>query len=397
MRTDTAPTTAGPEWGARPESPPSGPVRRRIPFLDVARGWAMIGVVLMNAGMFAATAEAFGNTEGGPGTTAVNAAATLLFSERSRELLMLLLGIGAVLTWLSAARRGERPGWLLVRRYAVLFAVFGLAHWYVFDGDILTHYSLAAVVLVALLPLLLTGARWRPLALAAALLPLSAALQAAVPHLLFDAQFGVSTLAAFAIGVWLARLPGGDGGTAVSGIDGGEASVRTLAVRLSVWGVALSVAGVLALGGITLAFPRQFDAEGMPLPRTAVETALGSLSGDVLLIGGALLYFGLVWWLVDRGRTAARALGALAPLGQMSLTVYLGSTAVFLLTLDGHDGELSELTHLGIASGYVLVMALVCSLWLRFFRYGPAEWLWRCLTYLRPLPIRRHPTAGEPG
>jgi uncharacterized protein len=31
----------------------------------------------------------------------------------------------------------------------------------------------------------------------------------------------------------------------------------------------------------------------------------------------------------------------------------------------------------------------ISPLWLRHFRFGPVEWLWRSLTYLRPQPMRR--------
>jgi uncharacterized protein len=38
----------------------------------------------------------------------------------------------------------------------------------------------------------------------------------------------------------------------------------------------------------------------------------------------------------------------------------------------------------------VWVIQLVLSpIWLRFFRFGPAEWLWRSLTYWRLQPLRR--------
>ncbi len=398
MLTDPPDTLTDPPTASAPKaahSPPAtdGPTQRRVGFLDIARGWAMIGVVVMNAEMFAVSTEMAGNTERGPVTNIINGAASLVFSNHSRELLMLLLGLGAVLTWRSAVRRGARPGWLLVRRYTLLFAVFGLAHRYVFDGDILTHYALAAVVVVALLPLLLTGARWRPLALAAALIPLSAAVQVVIPaELPFDAQYLLSTLAAFAIGVWLARLPGVAGDTDASGeADDGTTGARRATPRLVIWGPVLTTVGVLVAGGTSLAFPQRFDAEGVPLPKPATAEALNTFGGDVLIIGVALFYFAVIWWLVDRGGAVARAMSVLAPLGRMSLTVYLGSTAVFLLTMNGRDEGVTELTQLGIAGGFALAMILVCPLWLRAFRYGPAEWLWRCLTYLRPLAIRRQP------
>ncbi|GAB3450329.1 hypothetical protein GCM10027570_25390 [Streptomonospora sediminis] len=388
----TAADTAAPTHDA---PPPAAADRPRIPFLDAARGWAMIGVVLINAGSFVTTVAAMEGSGGGLFAEGANAAASLLFSGRSRELLMLLFGIGAALTWRSATRRGERPVWLLVRRYAALFAVFGLAHRYVFDGDILTLYSLTALVLVPLLPFLLGGARWRPVAVAAALLPISAGLHPFLPPLPFDAQFGLSTLAAFAVGVWLARLPR-LAGEATDATDAAHTARRPLGGgRLAGLGAVVFAAGGAAAGGATLAFPRRFGPDGVPEPQPAVAEASMSLGNDVLLVGGALLYFGLIWWLADRGGKAARALAVLAPIGRMSLTVYLGSTALFLITVSGNDAA-STAVQLGIAAGYVLAAGVLCPLWLRFFRYGPAEWLWRCLTYLRLLPVaRRRESAAQ--
>jgi uncharacterized protein len=32
---------------------------------------------------------------------------------------------------------------------------------------------------------------------------------------------------------------------------------------------------------------------------------------------------------------------------------------------------------------------IISPLWLKYFRFGPVEWLWRSLTYLKPQPMRR--------
>ena len=40
-----------------------------------------------------------------------------------------------------------------------------------------------------------------------------------------------------------------------------------------------------------------------------------------------------------------------------------------------------------VAAVWVLLLA-VCPSWLRHFRMGPAEWLWRSLTYGRIQPLR---------
>jgi uncharacterized protein len=43
-----------------------------------------------------------------------------------------------------------------------------------------------------------------------------------------------------------------------------------------------------------------------------------------------------------------------------------------------------------------LVQLVISPLWLRFFRFGPMEWLWRSLTYLRVQPMTRQIGEGTP-
>jgi len=43
---------------------------------------------------------------------------------------------------------------------------------------------------------------------------------------------------------------------------------------------------------------------------------------------------------------------------------------------------------LGIAVSLYLFQIAVSGFWLRVFKYGPLEWLWRCITYWKLLPIK---------
>ena len=43
---------------------------------------------------------------------------------------------------------------------------------------------------------------------------------------------------------------------------------------------------------------------------------------------------------------------------------------------------------IALGAGILVVQAVVSPLWLRRFRYGPMEWLWRCATWWRWMPIR---------
>jgi uncharacterized protein len=76
----------------------------------------------------------------------------------------------------------------------------------------------------------------------------------------------------------------------------------------------------------------------------------------------------------------------------MALTNYLGQTLVCVLVFDGW--ALGQWGRWGIGSQLVLVLGIwaaelaLSPIWLRRFRFGPLEWLWRSLTYWRRQPMR---------
>ncbi len=355
---------------------------RRIPLLDAARGLAMIGVIMMNATSVVLAAESAGEEPMGTLTSLVDGGTSLLMAGKARALLMVLLGAGAVLAWHSARNRGTRPVAVMVRRYTVLGVLFGLPHFAVFSGDILTHYALTALVLTPLMPLLLTGSRKRPLVGAAALFALAPGVEYLVDLGAWSVQVGPlpQTLGFFCAGVWLARRPE---------LDPRSEDVPTRLPGAFVWiGLAAQVLGsaVLLLDG--LLHPMQFDADGTPvLP--AGSQMLVSFSGTLSGLGGALFFLGLAWWLLRRDRGAARVLTGLAPLGRVTLTVYLASTAVFLLTMGAFETRIPMLGQYGIAIAFLAAALLFAHLWERAFRTGPLEWVWRSLIHMRPLPLRR--------
>jgi uncharacterized protein len=84
---------------------------------------------------------------------------------------------------------------------------------------------------------------------------------------------------------------------------------------------------------------------------------------------------------------------ALAPTGRMALTGYLASNAIGSYTWYGWGlARMQGATIAGInlfAIGLFIALALFSAVWLRLFRFGPAEWLWRSATYARWQPLRR--------
>lgn len=82
---------------------------------------------------------------------------------------------------------------------------------------------------------------------------------------------------------------------------------------------------------------------------------------------------------------------SLAAVGQMALTNYLLQTIVCRTLFYGHGfgwyGYLSRSQLIGIVLVFWIVQMIGSPLWLKKFRFGPFEWLWRSLSYWRFQPI----------
>lgn len=151
------------------------------------------------------------------------------------------------------------------------------------------------------------------------------------------------------------------------------------------------------------------------LPHRTVLAAgvLGSVAGVALVSGGTLLIPGLfllgmgvarsgvIDTLDGRGRQIGTlcALSALAvffvPMGRMTLTNYLTATLVVVALaplLDLYDSGRWG-TAMALAVGILLVQAAWSRWWLARFRYGPAEWCWRCVTWWNTVPVRKQQTV----
>ena len=78
--------------------------------------------------------------------------------------------------------------------------------------------------------------------------------------------------------------------------------------------------------------------------------------------------------------------------GRMACTNYLGQSVLGVLLFYGIGfglgGKVDLLATEAIALGVYAFQIAVSALWLKYFRFGPVEWVWRMLTYGRTLPLR---------
>nr|WP_243350913.1 DUF418 domain-containing protein [Stenotrophomonas acidaminiphila] len=112
-------------------------------------------------------------------------------------------------------------------------------------------------------------------------------------------------------------------------------------------------------------------------------------------LAGLLMCLGYLAW----GVRWSHALRWLAPAGRMALSNYLGQSLVCTLLFYGYG--LGWFEQMGRAWQLLFAVALFAAqvalsrAWLRHFRFGPMEWLWRAITYWRWPPLRRD-AAGAP-
>lgn len=112
----------------------------------------------------------------------------------------------------------------------------------------------------------------------------------------------------------------------------------------------------------------------------------------------ALFFIALVATLWQKAQWR-RLLAFLAPVGRMALTNYLLQTVICVIIFYGYGfGQFGKVGALGstlIALGIFSAQIFFSALWLKYFAYGPMEWIWRQLTYRQRLNLRlkRQPTT----
>jgi len=109
-------------------------------------------------------------------------------------------------------------------------------------------------------------------------------------------------------------------------------------------------------------------------------------------IAVSLGYVGLVM-LACRTTVLRRLTRPFAAVGRTALTNYLLQSVLCTTIFYGHGlgwfGSVDRLGQVGLVAGVWAVQLVASPLWLRRFRFGPAEWAWRSLSYGARQPLQR--------
>ncbi|KRG80996.1 membrane protein [Stenotrophomonas daejeonensis] len=390
----------------------------RIATLDVLRGLALLGILLMNIEAFSGPLDlSFTGIDPhwqGPDRWA-DAFVYVFVQGKFFTLFSLLFGAGFAVMAQRAEAAGREFTRFYLRRSLGLLGI-GLVHaLLLWSGDILVSYALLSFMLLAFreaprgwLPALgvvvYLAASVLVLLLGAMvmLLPADAmAAQADAARSAIEAQrqvyghggylqavaqrlrdfgtalgglllVGPQVLGMFLIGAWFAR----------SGAIARPGDYPRLFgwLRWAVWPLGLAVM-LLSAGWQPYVAPGRFDLG------TAAVYALNALAGLLMCLG--YLAWGVRW---------SHRLRWLAPTGRMALSNYLLQSVLCTLLFYGYGLGLFE--QMGRAWQLLFAVVLFAAqvlgshLWLKHFRFGPMEWLWRAFTYLQLPPLRRRAGAA---
>lgn len=372
----------------------AGPVREaaRITSLDLIRGVAVLGILLMNAVSFRFGSAPYFNLSAGGSVGwldwVVGVLGEVLVDQKFMGMFSLLFGAGMVLFMDRAAARGARAVALNLWRNALLL-IIGAAHFAFWDGDVLMAYALSSVVLLALRGL----PNWWLVGIGAAVFGASAATGLAAQGVVNASEVSLA-------GIW----------TAGETDDESAVALITLAgFFLRALGAILMGAGLYRIGFMSGRLPMQAYRRtaavglGVGLPLAAlgvVVTALGGYSREVAFIGqlpntlgtlpAALGYMSLI--VIWDARAESRLKRRLRAVGRMALTNYLAQTALGVIALTyllGNSEWASRSVVLLFVAGVWALQLWWSQAWLGRHLFGPAEWLWRVGTYRKGQPLRR--------
>lgn len=107
---------------------------------------------------------------------------------------------------------------------------------------------------------------------------------------------------------------------------------------------------------------------------------------EALTLTGALTYASALILLYN-SKYLYKIVKPLAAAGQMALTNYLVQTVFFTTFFYGYGlgrfGKHHQVDYIILALVFFMIQIVFSNLWLKRFKFGPCEWLWRKLTYLQ--------------
>ncbi len=406
-----------------PDSPGPVTARERIASLDVLRGVAILGILPMNIQAFSMIGSAYFNPTSYGDLHRSNYwvwfLCHLLADQKFMTIFSMLFGAGIFLMTSRIEAAGRRPAAIHYRRMAWLI-LFGLLHGYLlWYGDILLNYGLCGllayvfrkmaprrliligVALIAVTTLLAFFTAW------------SMPLWPPENRETFTHEMWRPTpamvdreLAAYRSG-WLGEMPRRFRDNTVDQFQGfvflafwrieGLMLIGMALFKLGIFSAKCAarlywvfIAAAVLVGLPVIAYGTHRDfATGWQVRQSFFLNFQYNYWGSLLV---SLGWVGAVMLACQSSRLQ-RLTQPFAAVGRMAFTNYILDTLICTSIFYGFGlglfGKVDRVQQIETVLAIWVLQLVISPLWLRYFRFGPFEWLWRSLTYWQRQPFRR--------
>ncbi|GAA0301091.1 uncharacterized protein GGQ92_001414 [Gracilibacillus halotolerans] len=382
-------------------------VSKRLPWIDTARGFAILGIFLVNIATFNSPYFLYGDGQNmwGPNQSTLWQSIIDIFVQASfYSLFSFLFGFGMYIIYSNLqAKQIEKPNTILVKRLFILLGIGMIHAFLIWHGDILISYAIIGFLLLLfmkqsntsllvwslclmLIPTVMLSAL---LFLATALAPNESLIQQAAVEASFqnygNGSWGdilgqnmtdwlyannpfqlffiiCNLLPIFLLGLMFARNKW------LHDIQGNKKFL------MKIWLITL---------GLFILFKAGPYAIGNPFWFSLFQDSIGGTASAIFYcISIAFIY-----------SYAKQFFDLIGNVGKMALSNYLFQSIISVFCFYsiglGWYGELSmEQTLVFVLVVYIL-QVILSTLWLKRFERGPVEWIWRRLIYGKPIPFIR--------
>ena len=383
----------------------------RIHSIDLLRGFAVLGILIMNITSFSQVNIAYMNPTIGAGLEGYNQyfhAFNYIFADtRFMSIFSILFGAGVVLFTNNAEAKGKRVGVLHYKRMFWLL-LFGLLHaYFIWEGDILVAYAICGCLIY-----LLRKKTIRALLIISIILfivPVTFNLMTyygmTIEELestfafFYPSSEEIATEVKIMQGSFLEQMPirlenAIEFQTLVFMIDTFWRTTSLMLLGMILYRKGILSANksisyytkmILAGFGIGLIISliglnQSYDSEWSGAYVMSIGANYKLISGVFIAIG----YIGFVMWCFRKG-IFKKLQNRLQAVGRMAFTNYIGMSVICSLIFNGHGlalyGTLDRLQQFLVVVIIWVLILIVSPMVLKKYRYGPLEWLWRKLTY----------------
>jgi len=393
----------------------------RIGSLDVLRGFAVLGILIMNIQSFSMIGAAYINPAAYGDLTGINKwvwiLSHILASEKFMSIFSMLFGAGIILFTERAIAKERKPSALHYRRMFWLL-VFGMLHAYlIWYGDILVAYSLCGMLafvfrkmkpkkliifssLFFIVPVIfcfitgLTIQYWPPESYEQNLqswFPSAEKINQEITAMRggwldqMDIRVAGSIFMQTFLFFWLTFWR--------------VMSMMLLGMALFKWGVlsAHKSKGFylkLTFIGLMIGYPviilgifENFSAGW----KMDYSMFIGTIYNYIGSVAVALGYIGIIM-LICKQVKFEKVKNIFAAIGKMAFSNYILMSLIAMFIFYGSGlglfGQVERKFQLLIVIAIWIVIIVISPLWLRRFRFGALEWIWRILTYWKYQPLK---------